>query len=290
MKPCPLSFAPALGVKLRLWLRLGAVYGLGALLFCLCTSGLKAEPPVLQAGAQYPVWLAPLVFVNGDQFGTNSGYINTLSYTNAGKYAGSYQGSLDLMVLPATDPYGGPSPSAAQVGSFIQADIFSVVGPAGGVFSFWEPGSNQPAFSLGTGQIGSGRFALTEPHENADPYGHIQGRTFTASKPGIYTVAFQLVDTSVGPWSEGPLHSPSDVLHISFQAGISIAAVTKTPSGNVIRFGTCTNSLFAVESCTNISSPNWTIVATNLTGMDRIQSVIDPDVSAPRKFYRVRSP
>jgi len=64
-----------------------------------------------------------LYFVNGAAFIDSSEYVKTLTYTNAGTYAGYFQQNITLTALPRTSANAGPDPAAAAFGSFIQAGM-----------------------------------------------------------------------------------------------------------------------------------------------------------------------
>src|ERR1043166_1651376 len=105
-----------------------------------------------------------LLFSNGRDFATASEYVKLLSFTNATKYAGYYQGNITLTALHSFDAFGEPDPSAPAPGSFIRAEIVSVKGPDGGAFGFWETNSTtDPTFSIPTGTSGASyAFDLSE--------------------------------------------------------------------------------------------------------------------------------
>jgi hypothetical protein len=101
----------------------------------------------------------------------------------------------------------------------------SVAGPAGGTFAFWEDGATTPTAGLAVGEMPPAplQWALTDlggaprsPTE--DPFGHIHGRQFTATTPGLYTVTFRLVDTSTFGPDGGPIHAESGLYSIEFLA------------------------------------------------------------------------
>lgn len=71
------------------------------------------------------------------------------------------------------------------------------------------------------GDISGQLFPLSESDGSpeSDPYGHIHGRRFTATKPGVYTAWFRAFDTSVNGANGGPIHAPSEALPIRFLAG-----------------------------------------------------------------------
>ena len=102
----------------------------------------------LNAGAFDPIPGSQLFFDNGNDFATFSDYVKTLTYTNAGTYAGYYQGNVTLTALATSETNAGPVAYAALPGSFIQAQLVSVDGPAGGAFSFWESGATNPPLRL----------------------------------------------------------------------------------------------------------------------------------------------
>src|ERR1051325_11803964 len=91
----------------------------------------------LNAGVESQDSGAKLIFANGADFATNSGYIKTLTFTNATAYAGYFQGNTTLTVLPATAAYAGPDPQAPALGAYIFAQLVSLEGPPGGECGFW---------------------------------------------------------------------------------------------------------------------------------------------------------
>ena len=164
-----------------------------------------------------------LSFANGSIFAADSGYAKVLAPQSSGAYAGFYQGGITLTALATTVANGGPAAGASAPGSFLEARITSVAGPAGGYFSFWEEGATVPTFSYASGTTGAtATFALSDAGNGAgtagaDPFGHLHGRTFTVSAPGDYTVGFSLTDTSKNGTGGGPIHADSDTLYIHFQ-------------------------------------------------------------------------
>src|ERR1051325_9028096 len=88
----------------------------------------------LNAGAETQLPGSKLIFANGADFATNSGYIKTLTFTNGTVYAGYFQGNTTLTVLPATAAYAGPAPQAPALGAYIFAHLVSLEGPPGGEF------------------------------------------------------------------------------------------------------------------------------------------------------------
>jgi hypothetical protein len=187
----------------------------------LLTAGSAlAQHGHLNAGATGQNQNDQLVWANGAIFAAESGYVKDLVFTDTGRYAGLFNGGITLTALSLTNA-GGPA-----AGSFLTAEIVSVLGPAGGQFAFWESedlgGGASPLFSILTGGTGlSYQFALSDASLGAgvagqDPFGHLHGRRFTTTTEGLYTVGFRVLDTSANGAGSGPIHQPSDVLYINF--------------------------------------------------------------------------
>jgi hypothetical protein len=239
-----------------------------------------------QAGAQ-------LYFDNSSAFEEGSGYVKTLLLnTNAGnRYAGRYDGGITLTprstnVLRGAD-YG---PNAAAPGSVIYFQILNVNGPAGGAFEFWENTGTFPAFGVPVGSGATNTVKLTEAFgaPNDDPYGHIHGRRFTATKPGLYRVTFRALDISTNGPSGGSNHLASAPLTIAFQAGFAIGSVARTNNVATVKFGTALTHDFTLQANTNLVSSNgWVNISAKLRGNDYFQSVPDATATNATKFYRV---
>ena len=203
-------------MKIKTYLNAGAITAT----VMLCAQSLTAQH--LEAGAVGQNQNDDLVWANAAELAANSGYVKELTFTTSGRYAGLYNGNITLTALSATEA-GGPA-----LGSFIQAEIVSVTGPAGAFFGFWEGldygGGTTPTFNIATGSEGlSLRYVLSDASAGAgqagqDPAGHLHGRRFTASELGMYTVGFRAVDTSVNGAGGGSIHAPSDIVYVNFQA------------------------------------------------------------------------
>src|SRR2546423_7197828 len=106
----------------------------------------------LNAGAESRQPGSKLIFANGADFSTNSGYIKTLTFTNATTYAGYFQGNTTLTVLPATAAYAGPDPAAPALGAYVFAQLVSLDGPERGEFGFWDVGATEPTIRIKSGE------------------------------------------------------------------------------------------------------------------------------------------
>jgi hypothetical protein len=188
----------------------------------LAGQALHAQHGHLNAGAAGQGQNDALVWDNGAAFAAGSGYVQNMALaTNpASRYFGLFNSGPTLTALSMTNLTG---PAA---GAFLTAEIVSLTGPAGALFSFWEGedqgGGATPTFSIATGGAGlSHRFALSDASLGAgmsgqDPFGHLHGRRFTTSTEGLYTLGLRVLDTSMNGAGGGPIHLPSEVLYINF--------------------------------------------------------------------------
>jgi hypothetical protein len=245
----------------------------------------------LNAGAYGTSQGDQLYFVNGPDFVESSGYVKTLTYTGAGRFAGYFQGNITLTALARTPEHGGPEPNAPALGSFLQYTIALLEGPPGGQFGFWENLSTNPTLSLLPGESPTNLVRLTEADGSpgSDPYGHIHGRRFTATKSGIYKVAFRVYDTSTNGVGGGPIHTPSDSLAVYFQAGINIASMSQTGGVATVRYGSITNAAFTLEYTTNVTDGIWLPAAGPQFGNELFQELQDTSATNGMRFYRIVS-
>ncbi|MBC8094750.1 MAG: hypothetical protein H7Y43_02950 [Akkermansiaceae bacterium] len=229
---------------------------------------------------------AQVNFYNGADFSTDINYVNTLTHTNAGPYGGYYVGNITFTALSSIDP------EPAAPGSVIYAQLLSVQGPAGSAFAFWERAATAPTISLSAGTSGTDLFRVSENDGSpgSDPHGHVHGRRFTATTPGIYTVTFRALDLSTNGPGGGPIQTPSDPLKIYFQAGINLKSVKPDLDGVHVTFGAKFGSNWQVEANGNLNAAtNWIPLSNPIAGSDQFIEVIDPRPQGTNCFYRVRS-
>lgn len=244
----------------------------------------------LNIGANSKTQGAPLIWANGADFMASSNYVNTLYFTNAGRFAGYYNGNITLTGLAATSDYGGPDPQAASPGSLIQFKMACLEGPAGGSFGFWDAGTTSPSISLSPGQSSTNLWRVSENDGSpgSDPYGHIHGRRFTATKAGIYKVAFTAVDVSTNGTAKGPIHTPSVPLQVYFEAGVNIQSLVKTQSQTQVKFAAPANYTWQLMGTDTLqANPVWAPVGAPVVGDDYFHSVTDPTAPAGKRFYRM---
>jgi hypothetical protein len=238
----------------------------------------------------------PLFFANGGGFTTNSGYVVTLAPRTNGPYAGHFEGTVSFTALSGDIFTGGPDAGHAALGSQIQMQVVSVDGPPGSRFGFWEtPGDEIEGtvltWSLPTGtRNGTNTFPVSENlgELGADPYGHIHGRHYSATHAGLHTVGFRLVDAGRNGAVGGAIHTPSEVLYLHFQAGVTISGFTRAGTNSSARFGTQSGSTYHLESSsTPGGTGGWATVAGPFTGNQRLQSAALASTNAVI-FHRLR--
>lgn len=264
----------------------------------LWPSLLFAQHIHINAGANDVTQNAQLYFVNGYVYGTNTGYDVYLTYTNAGSFANLYQGAgLTFTALASTSDNGGPAFGHAAEGAYLELQFVAVAGPKDGAFSVWEqdagnPAVSYPLFTLPVGTTdGTNQFALSENDGSpgADPNGHIHGRTFVADKPGLYTLGCKILDTSVNGTNGGPIHTPSEIYYLYFQAGLTISSQTKTTDAFTATFGTKLGATYYAEVSTNLATTNWSTLAGPFTGNNYLQTFTDFDTTNDFRAYRITS-
>lgn len=233
----------------------------------------------------------PLIFANRDIFETATNYVKTLTLATNGTYTGYYQGNITLTGLAATEVHAGPEPAAAALGAQLHAQLVAVDGPDGGVFSFWETGATSPTISRASGTTGTNTFRISENDGSpgSDPYGHIHGRRFTATIPGIYTVSFRAFDFSTNGSGGGPIHTPSDIVPIYFQAGVNLKSIEPDGDHTHVTFSAPIGKTWVVEASDSVATNAvWTTISAPQAGDDYFHEITDETSVAGKRFYRAR--
>jgi hypothetical protein len=228
---------------------------------------------------------APLLFASDDDFGADSGWVFTLTHDDTGPYAGYYHGEVIFVALAATGAFGGPEPQHPAPGSHVEIVLESVAGPAGGSFGFWEtPGNDEDAteitFSVPVGETqGTHHIVVSENHgePGADPYGHIHGRVYSATKPGLYKVGCRFVDTSTNGPAGGPIHTPSEKFYLNFQAGLTISGIAPSAGGIDVTFAAPSGRTYQLETAPGIATAtDWKAAGDAVVGDDHLHTVTVP--------------
>jgi hypothetical protein len=272
-----------------------AALGLGV--FILGPGTLRAQHIHVNAGATNTTQDAQLYFPNGATYNTNAGYDVYLTFANAGSFSNLYQGAgVTFAALASTLDNGGPAFGHAADGAFLHLQFVTMTGPAGGDFGVWMQDAGNPAtsyqlFTLPVGTAnGTNLIALSE-NEGApgvDPYGHIHGRTFTATKPGLYALGCRILDTSSNGAGGGPIHTPSELYYFYFQAGLTISSWAMNSNSFALTFGTTAGKTNYVESTSTLPATNWTTFAGPFSGNNHLQTAVT-NSAASRLFFRLRS-
>jgi hypothetical protein len=258
---------------------------------------LPAQHVHVNAGAKSVEQGASLYFTNGEDFDTRAGYNVYLAFTNSGSFSNLYQGAgITFAALASTPDYGGPAYGHAADGAFLQLKLVSLRGPPGSEFGVWvqepgNPGHSHPLITLPVGWTGgTNLLALSEGDGSpgADPYGHIHGRTFTATSAGLYTLGCQIVDTSVNGEGGGPIHAPSELYYFYFQAGPTISSWRNMAGTLEVTFGTTAGKTYFLESTHTLAETNWTTVGGPFAGNNHLQTTAAPATHA-QLFLRLRS-
>lgn len=268
------------------------------------TAPLLAQHAHIYAGAANQTPGTPLFFQNADLWDTNSygGYTqapacNYFADNYPALYPGLYQTVTTFSALPATIFTGGPSPYAAAFGTYVELKFVSLQGPPGGVLTVWSeidnPANPSVVLTLSVGTTsGTNRFHLSEGDPldpESDPYGHIHGRRLTLSKPGLYVVGLQLLDTARNGPGGGSTHTPSTTTYFYLQAGLHLGNFSRSNNVTTARFGLPGFANYALEASPVLPGTNWSTV-TNLTGLTRseLRWVRDNNATATNRYYRLR--
>jgi len=267
------------------------------LILGLALSGLASNLPSqhlhLNAGATNTAAGTPLYFANADTFVASSGYVFNLVLRTNGPAIGLYDGGVTFTAL-SSDGFDGPP---AAPGSQLALAVQSLAGPQDSQWSFWESDACEDlgcciTFSLLSGTTnGTNLFLLSQNNglPGEDPYGHCHGRRYTASKPGLHTLGVQILDVSTNGPGGGPIHNPSQVYYLHFQAGITISRLARTNNIAMAAFGTRNGSTYYLEANSVLDdSLPWSTVAGPLGGNNHLQSLTDMTATESRRFYRLR--
>jgi hypothetical protein len=284
-----------LNLMMKLWTT-SAAAAIATAAVCLMSGYLQAQDHGhLNGGAESPSQGSKLVFANGADFSSETGYVKTLSLSSAGKYAGYFEGNITLTALHATDAFGDPVPFGPAPGAFLAAEIVSVQGPSGGAFQFWDADSTTaPTYNIPAGTHPSGaEFDLSEEALGAgspggDPFGHIHGRRFTVTKPGLYTVQFRLHDRSVNGQNGGAIHETSEPLSVQFQGGYNVIGIQFENAMAKVTFGAAAGFAWQLESKDDLKQAGWDEVGEPLSGEDKVVEVADDRPLAAGRFYRLQ--
>jgi hypothetical protein len=139
------------------------------------------------------------------------------------------------------------------------------------------------------GQTSTNLWRLSESDGSAgsDPFGHIHGRRFTATRAGIYKVGFTVVDTSTNGAAGGPIHTPSAELPVWFQAGVNLQSVQPKFANDQIRirFGAPAGFSWSLQYTSDLTN-TWQTTHP-VTGNDTFIDATHEIPLGQRGFYRL---
>jgi hypothetical protein len=252
-----------------------------------CTFALKAQHLHFVAGVDVPVQGAKLLAVNSNDFVLSSGYVRTMTLATTGVRAGLWAVSHPFVVAAATPPAEEGAPA---FGSWIHMSMVSATGPAGGELAFWEVNATTPTIRLRVGETSTELWLISENDGSpgSDPYGHIHGRNFTATLPGLYIIAFRFVDRSTNGIGGGPIHAPSDLIYVAFQAGITVSQPKKESDAFSVLVGTQIGRSHTLEYTSDLGSAAVWMSGPSVSGNDHFQPLTDSNPTDERRFYRIR--
>lgn len=166
-------------------------------------------------------------------------------------------------------------------GSLARVELVAVSGPAGGSFSFWEPGTTAPAWTRPSGWTASGDAPSLVVYEDGTGYGHIHGRAFSMDRPGTYQVSFRALD-------DAAQRTPSPVKTVTFIAQAPPALTLSVGTGNAtVGFLSRLNLSYDLQSCENLSTDQWETIASWIDGSAIPRTLSDPVSNRKRVFYRL---
>lgn len=269
--------------------------GVAGLVAFLACDGARADTHIY-AGAAGTNRNDALVFTVASLFEAGAGYQLPMVLRTTGNNAGYYRGdALTFTALAATELGTGQLPGRALLGSRLAVQLVSVDGPAGGEVAFWEGdgenAGNQITFRVPVGTTDSTNALVISENDGApgsDPYGHIHGREFTTTLPGLYRVGFRLIDLSTNGPGGGPLHAPSEILRIYFQAGPTIESIETLALGARVYFRSAPGVTNVLESTDGLDPAGWVAVSAGLRGNSTRQSLLDAREGNGPRFYRLR--
>ena len=217
----------------------------------LSSAGVKAHDHMPAAATSSDPGATLELDPSATDYSTNSGFVFSLTAgTTNDAYLGYYYTDDQVFTaLAATPDNGGPEPGHAALGTYVQVKLLSVTGPPGASFGFWETledgvDSTNLSWSVsvpyyhGTNLI---HVSQGDGSPASDPYGHIHGRIYSVTQPGLYIATWQLVDTSTNGPAGGPLDLPSAPFSTYYQAGLTIAGISSTSNSVNVVFAAPSN-------------------------------------------------
>jgi len=160
-------------------------------------------------------------------------------------------------------------------------ELFSVTGPKGAFFSFWESGSKVPTWSR------SSDWSQTETDRPFFPVilggkTHAHGRIFTADRPGDYQIVFRSRD-------KNNLFSPSADFTMTFHAQLPPPLSIRLQNGQaLISFISIEYLVYDLQICTDLIANRWINVEGNIRiDGNGLKTELSTPLNYPRAFFRI---
>lgn len=168
-------------------------------------------------------------------------------------------------------------------GSLARVELRSVSGPPGTSFSFWEVGATGPTWTRATGWTASGGDAPSlAVYEDETGYGHLHGRAFSVSAPGVYVLTFRAVD-------DAGVRAPSADFTYTLQALMPPDLGLRVQSGNhIVRFVSRSFTTYDLQISTDLRV--WTTHPLHqfVPGTGGVLEFADPIIPGRTQvFYRL---
>lgn len=167
-------------------------------------------------------------------------------------------------------------------GSLPRAELLTVEGPPGATFAFWEVNATAPTWSRPTGWTAEdGERPSFAIYEDGSGYGHIHGRLFSATHPGIYSVRFRAVD-------ERGAYAPSLPVTVVFTVHATPPLTLTVLAGEArLSFSSRAGLTYDLQVSTDLSTWHEVRGRTFIAGTGARIELTDLIADRPRVFYRL---
>ena len=106
----------------------------------------------------------------------------------------------------------------------------------------------------------------------------------------LVSVEFKLYDTSTNGLGDGPIHTPSDILMVCFQAGVNLQSIELNVDRARVRFSAPAGFTWQLEAADALAPPaKWAAVTSPILGDDLFHEVEDILALPSRRFYRIQA-
>jgi hypothetical protein len=100
-------------------------------------------------------------------------------------------------------------------------------------------------------------------------------------------VGFRVIDLSTNGLGGTPIHSPSDILPVRFQAGLRIENIQSLTNRVSVSFRSPPGISNVLQATDSLTSSNWQPVGVPLRGNNNLQVVNETNAPGSYRFYRL---